>query len=317
MGVTADLAPGGGEDDGLFWMPFQAFIEIFGGDVNISPVTLPCPRNSQVIADASSKKPRCRRCRQPHSRTWVLLDDGSWCRLVGQEHCFLCLRATCRAHEPSMRVLGVHTQPALCLAPPPTPRRLEVCKYGARCYRRNPQHFHDNFHPCLLPPAPPCMAGCGRSCASGFPTCCKSCVWSPPSLQVTVPAKTGLERMSGLYKPVSGKSSNGKPVWSRDGSCWLWLGAVWMFSQQEKAVGGNAGCIAQEGHSAGFPHLVKGWTYVKDDAWVSSGITVEVVSTGSDPSSPAVRHQDFCNKRFEREEDLAQEADKFLAAVRT
>ena len=42
-------------DDGRFWMPWNAFVEVFGGHVIVCPVTLPCPMNSQMVDDAKSK----------------------------------------------------------------------------------------------------------------------------------------------------------------------------------------------------------------------------------------------------------------------
>ncbi|CAE7193646.1 CAPN15 [Symbiodinium pilosum] len=199
-------------DDGRFWMPWDAFAEIFGGHIMVCPVTLPCPMNSQIVTDKESGgRTRCPQCRQPYTRSWVLLaseeskaGDGEWKHLAdGKNLCFLCLRATCRASEhllKGLRVAGLHEQPKLTLAPPKGPRRMKECEHGAACYRRNPQHFHERFHPSLLPPAPACASGCGRSAASGYKTCCPKCTSSPPDLKVYIPSRH--KSLAGTYKAV-------------------------------------------------------------------------------------------------------------------
>ncbi|CAE7542545.1 CAPN15 [Symbiodinium natans] len=270
-------------DDGRFWMPWDAFAEIFGGHIMVCPVTLPCPMNSQIVADkASGSRMRCPQCRQPYTRSWVLLaseeskGDGQWARLAdGKNLCFLCLRATCRASErflKGLKVAGLHEQPKLTLAPPKGPRRMKECEHGAECYRRNPQHFHERFHPSLLPPAPACASGCGRSAASGYKTCCPKCTSSPPDLKVHIPSRH--KGLGGIYKAVDRPKGKGPPVWRQcDGKGWLWKGHVWMMGDQEEKVGGASGLIAEDvgdGMSARSPHLARGWQVAGESGWTAA-----------------------------------------------
>lgn len=87
-------------DDGRFWMPWDAFAAVFGAHIIVCPVTLPCPNNSQILDESSDRKERkvkCPQCRQPYTKSWVLLIDnesrkdpaGAWTRLAdGKTLCF-------------------------------------------------------------------------------------------------------------------------------------------------------------------------------------------------------------------------------------
>jgi len=313
------------EDDGRFWMPWEPFVEIFGGNIMVCPVTLACPQNSHLVVGggASHGKPCCPQCKQPYTRSWVMLVDdgdeggsarcksGNWvCLGDGSTLCFLCLRATCRASQrylKDLRVAGVHLQPKLSFAPPRGPRRLEICEYGAACYRRNPQHFHDFFHPSLLPPAPPCASGCGRSAASGFKTCCSNCQSAPPDLKVRVHG--ALRELRGLYTALPGKRVRGAPVWHQErGRGWLWKGHMWMMSLKEANVGGTAGLVSAD-DPASMPHLVERWNVPCDDGWTHEpGISVEV-----DDAHAAAVHAELCDSRAAREQDLQRQAEAVLA----
>jgi len=305
------------EDDGRFWMPWDDFMRIFGGDVAVSPVTLPCPRNSNIASseEECKKGQRCLRCKQPFTRSWVLLESGEWHRLGAGQLCFLCLRAACRARaREALRLAGVHSQPTLSFAPPPAPRRLQYCEYGAACYRRNPQHFRDFFHPSLLPPAPPCPVGCGRSAASGYPTCCKRCQVRPPDLQINVPSSCGRSlsiTFTGRYCARPDKHVNGQAVWCKDGgTAWLWRGDVWMLGEDASDVGGKAGSIA--GDRAFSPHLVQKWKHVADSrAWAQADIVVYVAP------GQTLDHDELCDKRDVRERELSRQADALLGLVAT
>ena len=69
------------ENDGTFWMPYSVFATVFG-TLYVSPVTLPCVRNSTLGGEAKGSMPQCGLCRQALRRRWVLLEDGSsGCRL--------------------------------------------------------------------------------------------------------------------------------------------------------------------------------------------------------------------------------------------
>lgn len=317
-------------DDGRFWMPWDAFAAVFGGHIIVCPVTLPCPNNSQILDESSERKERkikCPQCRQPYTKSWVLLIDnertkdpaGAWTRLAdGKTLCFLCMRATCRASEKYLRglriapgIAGLHKQTKLALAPPKGPRKakLEVCRYGASCYRRNPQHFHECFHPSLLPPAPACESGCGRSAASGFKTCCKSCNSTPPNLLISIPGEHA--EMSGLYT-ASSRRERGVPVWKQSkGSGWMWKGHVWMMGMQEDKVGGTSGLIAEDtGDSMPVrsPHLASKWQAAGKGGWNPlEGMKVEI-----DAATASAKHDDFCNIRDGRELDLQNQADQVL-----
>jgi len=321
LGIRQSSGKVKASDDGLFWMPWDAFCDIFGKDVLVCPVTLPCSRNSQLGAEegpgaggdtsrGAARGKRCPQCRQKYSKSWVLLVDGSWVNLAdGQSLCFLCLRATCRASTSVVQVAGVHLQPKLSMAPPRAPRRLEVCSYGASCYRRNPQHFYACFHPSLLPPAPICTGGCGRSAASGFLSCCRRCSTAPPDLEVNI-VSSGLERLSGLYKAAPGRSSRGAPVFrNSSGSGWLWKSHSWMFAFKEDLIGGNSGLVASRA-SAGMPHLVEQWDVPQDGGggWCADPCIQVVVADGF----AEVRHDELCNARAEREAALTLEADQLL-----
>jgi len=311
-------------DDGRFWMPWDAFAEIFGGHIMVCPVTLPCPMNSQILADKDSgTRMRCPQCRQPYTRSWVLLaseesttGDGTWKRLAdGKSLCFLCLRATCRASEhllKGLKIAGLHEQPKLTLAPPKGPRRMKECEHGAACYRRNPQHFHERFHPSLLPPAPACASGCGRSAASGYKTCCPKCTSSPPDLKVHIPSRH--KGLAGLYKVVERPkgAEKGPPVWRQsDGRGWLWKGHVWMMGDQEEKVGGASGLIAEDvgdGMSARSPHLARGWQVAGEGGWAAApDLKVEV-----DAKHVSSEHDAPCDERDAREQALREQADKVL-----
>ncbi|CAE7823520.1 tra-3 [Symbiodinium sp. CCMP2592] len=311
-------------DDGRFWMPWDAFAEIFGGHIMVCPVTLPCPMNSQIVTDKDSgTRMRCPQCRQPYTRSWVLLaseestaGDGAWKRLAdGKSLCFLCLRATCRASErllKGLKIAGLHEQPKLTLAPPKGPRRMKECEHGAACYRRNPQHFHERFHPSLLPPAPACASGCGRSAASGYKTCCPKCTSSPPDLKVHIPSRH--KGLAGLYKVVDRPkgTAKGPPVWRQsDGRGWLWKGHVWMMGDQEEKVGGASGLIAEDvgdGMSARSPHLARGWQVAGEGGWAAApDLKVEV-----DAKHVSSEHDGPCDERDAREQALREQADKVL-----
>eukprot|EP00930_Biecheleria_cincta_P057310 TRINITY_DN43278_c0_g1_i1.p1 TRINITY_DN43278_c0_g1~~TRINITY_DN43278_c0_g1_i1.p1 ORF type:complete len:623 (+),score=111.70 TRINITY_DN43278_c0_g1_i1:73-1941(+) len=311
------------EDDGRFWMPWEAFADVFGKNIIVCPVTLPCPSNSQIVASrgsgtarsASSDKVRCPQCRQPYTRGWVMLvDDGRWHRLSdGKSLCFLCLRATCRATAPGLRLAGVHLQPKFSLAPPRGPRRLEICEYGAACYRRNPQHFHDRFHPSLLPPAPDCSSGCGRSSASGFKTCCQTCQSAPPDLEICVPGE--YSKLSGTYAAVPGRiSRGGSAVWhQKEGRGWLWKGSVWMMASDEAKVGGTSGLIAQDDGAVRSPHLVENWQVAGPSGWQPLlGMTCKIDAS----KHAAANHDKLCDQRADREKDLSEQADNVLAKWR-
>eukprot|EP00928_Gymnodinium_smaydae_P089914 TRINITY_DN73798_c0_g1_i1.p1 TRINITY_DN73798_c0_g1~~TRINITY_DN73798_c0_g1_i1.p1 ORF type:complete len:636 (+),score=123.50 TRINITY_DN73798_c0_g1_i1:56-1909(+) len=308
--ITEDFGGDEENNDGRSWMPWESFADIFGQDIAVCPVTLPCPRNSQMTSNnPEAKGKRCPQCRQRYQQAWVLLTKGSWRRLAdGESLCFMCLRSTCRASSATIQLAGVHLQPNLSLAPPPGPRRLEVCKYGPACYRRNPQHFHECFHPSLLPPAPPCAGGCGRSAASGFKTCCQKCLDSPPDVEVSVQVEErGPRALSGVYKAVAGRKVNHSAVWKQeDGDGWLWKGAVWMIGMHESKVGGNSGIIA--GSAVKVPHLVEAWELAAEGGWrVDSGISVKLLASSEQ------QHADFCDARFEREDELTRQADSLLA----
>eukprot|EP00931_Biecheleriopsis_adriatica_P051101 TRINITY_DN29611_c0_g1_i1.p1 TRINITY_DN29611_c0_g1~~TRINITY_DN29611_c0_g1_i1.p1 ORF type:complete len:628 (+),score=124.45 TRINITY_DN29611_c0_g1_i1:44-1927(+) len=314
--VRQDLCPTQ-VDDGRFWMPWEKFAEVFGGNLIVCPVTLPCPRNSSIVADERSRGSRCPQCRQPYTRAWVMLVDekeergaGTWKRIAdGQTLCFLCLRATCRASSmlvQDLRIAGVHMQPKLTLAPPKGPRRQEICKFGAACYRRNPKHFHENFHPSLLPPAPACQNGCGRSAATGFKSCCKQCSNAHPVLNIVVPGE--LHDLSGRYEVVEGKSAYFMPVWRRKGGRgWLYKGHSWMMSFKEDGVGSTSGNISGKG-SSHLPHLVGTWQAASTEGWKDlPGMRVEI------EAGHAIMHTDACDVRDERERQLTANADAVLS----
>merc|ERR1711871_891270 len=148
-------------------MPWKSFATIFGASISVCPVTLPCPRNSLMHEvpkggrttrrRSSGRMTGCPRCHQQYTRSWLLLESGAWHRIADGDLCFLCLRTTCRSRMSLPRVVGVHTPPKLNIAPPSAPRKLKLCPYGPGCFRRNPDHFHDCFHPSLIPPSPPCI----------------------------------------------------------------------------------------------------------------------------------------------------------------
>lgn len=305
-------------------------MEVFAGNIVVCPVTLPCPNNSQMVDESARKEKKerkvtCPQCRQPYTKSWVLLIDTDghgrkdpaslWTRLAdGKTLCFLCLRATCRASEKYLRglriapgIAGLHKQTKLALAPPKGPRRIEVCQYGAFCYRRNPQHFHECFHPSLLPPAPLCESGCGRSAASGFRTCCKNCNSNPPTLIITIPGEHA--DMSGSYVPSS-RRERGVPVWQQStGSGWLWKGHVWMMGLQEEKVGGTSGLIAEDSDApVRSPQLVSNWQAAGKGGWKPlAGMKVEI-----DAASAGEVHDKFCETRYARESDLVEQANQVL-----
>lgn len=316
-------------DDGRFWMPWDAFAHVFGGHIVVCPVTLPVPMNSQLLDAESSravKKVKCPQCRQPYTKSWVMKMEtrgkaDQWIRLAdGKTLCFLCLRATCRASEEYLLrlriapgIAGVHCQTKLALAPPKGPRKalLEECKYGAECYRRNPQHFYEFFHPSLMPPAPPCESGCGRSAASGFKTCCKKCISAPPNLKVSIPGEHA--ELSGLYTASATRREHGLPVWKQSGGRgWLWKGHVWMMALSEDKVGGTSGLIAEDtGDSMPVrsPHLVAHWQAAGRGGWNKlEGMKVDIDAAAAE--SPT--HDDFCQTREERESRLRQKANDVL-----
>jgi len=297
--VAEDLNPSK-DDDGVFFMPWDAFIHLFGGNVAVCPVTLPCPRNSSLNRTGTRL---CPACHQRHSRSWVYLTNRSWYRLGDEDMCFLCLRATGRATNPTIRLLGVHEQPQLTTAPPPMPRQIsDLCKFGVGCYRRNPQHFHESFHIHLLPTAPPCVEGCGRTAASGYISCCPVCSTHKADLEVITD-----DQAAGVYKAVPDRMSHNKPVYKQDGvDMWLWFGSVWMFGRA-KGVGGNSGSIAGSCDKA--PHLVKQWQQARPEGWVDMKLTVKVIS---DPAA----HNNTCTRRQHRENKLNHHADQVLGRSR-
>jgi hypothetical protein len=190
----------------------------------VSPVTLPCVRNSTLGGEAKGSMPQCGLCRQALRRRWVLLADGSWHRLDGSV-CFVCLRATSRA-KPKLLLAGVHTDPSAIegVGQPAPPRKLEICSYGPFCYSRNPFHFAQFDHPWLVPSR---LCSCGRP-AGDDGWCCSGCEKAAsdtksdielsiaPKCKSDVSGKAGfdLSTYEGTYAYVG--EIKGLPLWRSD-----------------------------------------------------------------------------------------------------
>lgn len=317
--ISTDLGvmqPGVFVNDGIFWMPWADFHQNFS-TIDVCPVTLPCPRNSylgdedEVSSLRGSGPMFCPLCRQRHTRSWVLLVDGTWHNLTTGSLCFLCLRATSRATTPPLQLAGVHQPPKASVAPPQFPKRLQLCKNGLGCNRRNPFHFANAFHPWLLPPAPGCSACCGRSASSGYLTCCKACTGNPPDLEVQIPG--GRQKLSGVYKPVPGKTLGGAPVFRlENGNGWLWKHRCWIFAYREPDASSSSGHVSSS-VPARMPQLVTCWQVPKpkeegggwhDDPFISVNV--------APGSAQRLDHSVLCESRAARESELVQQADELL-----
>jgi len=160
------------KDDGLFWMPWESFASIFGPQVSVCAVTLPCPRTEHDPLTRPAHGHGCPLCHNAYSRVWVMTDApptrkqpwGTWINLKDKSDgsrklCTECARSTSRATScwtPGLRLAGIHSWPDVGkkIAPPLLPKRPGVmnCSFDERgvCTRRDPEHYQQFWHPSLL-----------------------------------------------------------------------------------------------------------------------------------------------------------------------